>query len=82
MFSLCLGSTAWRDGDDGAERCYQSIPHKLSWMDGGQGEMREGPVCLCLPLKRAMFLMDPEINGGREGERRKRPQCNLTAEQT
>lgn len=31
--------------------------------------MREGHVCLCLPLERAVFLMDPEINGERERER-------------
>lgn len=28
--------------------------------------MREGPVCLCLPSERAVFLMGPEINGDRE----------------
>lgn len=28
------------------------------WIGGGGG-----PVCLCLPSERAVFLMDPQING-------------------
>lgn len=35
----------------------------------GWGAMREGPVCLCLPSKRAVFLMGLEINGGGAGGR-------------
>lgn len=46
--------------------------HINSLLDGrGEGAVREGTVCLCLPLERAVFLMEPEINRGEResGER-------------
>lgn len=37
MHVFSLWSAAWCDADDGALRCYQSIPHKLSWRGSSEG---------------------------------------------
>lgn len=51
-----------------------------SGWSGRERAMREGLVCFCLPLQRAVFLMVPEINSGQaQAEQRERDdytKCN------
>lgn len=61
MFSLC---EVQRGVIQTMERWDAISPSHINSL--GEGAVREGTVCLCLPLERAVFLMEPEIHRGRE----------------